>query len=78
MLATEEANDSAMLEILNQSNNNTTSIDGGTDEPILSFEIDKHISNRSLQRILSVLPDPKRLELDARATGYWICEGIGM
>ena len=63
MLATEEANDSAMLEILNQSNNNTSE----TDEPILSFEIDKHISNRSLQRILSVLPDPKRL--DARATG---------
>ena len=75
MLATEEANDSAMLEILNQSNNNTTSMEE-TDEPILSFEIDKHISNRSLQRILSVLPNPKRL--DARATGYWICEGIGM
>ena len=64
MLPTEEEmNDSAMLEILNQSNNNTKE----TDEPILSFEIDKHISNRSLQRILSVLPDPKRL--DARATG---------
>ena len=67
MLPTEEEmNDSAMLEILNQSNNNTTPMEE-TDEPILSFEIDKHISNMSLQRILSVLPDPKRL--DARATG---------
>jgi hypothetical protein len=36
-------------------------------EPFLSFEIDKHISNATLRRILSVLPDPKFL--DARATG---------
>ena len=36
-------------------------------EPHLSFEIDKHISNATLRRILSVLPDPKLL--DARATG---------
>jgi len=40
---------------------------GETKEPILSFEIDKHISNANLRRILAVLPDPKRL--DARATG---------
>ena len=36
-------------------------------EPFLSFEIDKHISNATLRRILLALPDPKYL--DARATG---------
>jgi hypothetical protein len=36
-------------------------------EPFISFEINKHISNATLRRILSVLPDPKFL--DARATG---------
>ncbi len=36
-------------------------------ELILSFEIDKHISNNTLQRIFAILPDPKCL--DARATG---------
>ena len=36
-------------------------------EPILSFEVDKYISNATLRRILSVLPDPTYL--DARATG---------
>jgi hypothetical protein len=36
-------------------------------EPFLSFEIDKHISNATLRRIHSVLPNPKFL--DARATG---------
>lgn len=36
-------------------------------EPTLLLEIDKHISNANLWRILAVLPDPKRL--DARATG---------
>mmetsp|Transcript_9587 Transcript_9587/g.20766 ORF Transcript_9587/g.20766 Transcript_9587/m.20766 type:complete len:434 (+) Transcript_9587:570-1871(+) len=36
-------------------------------EPILSFEIEKYISNANLRRILAVLPNPKRL--DARATG---------
>eukprot|EP00584_Thalassiosira_punctigera_P018576 CAMPEP_0172554902 /NCGR_PEP_ID=MMETSP1067-20121228/56935_1 /TAXON_ID=265564 ORGANISM="Thalassiosira punctigera, Strain Tpunct2005C2" /NCGR_SAMPLE_ID=MMETSP1067 /ASSEMBLY_ACC=CAM_ASM_000444 /LENGTH=401 /DNA_ID=CAMNT_0013343367 /DNA_START=190 /DNA_END=1392 /DNA_ORIENTATION=- len=37
------------------------------EEPILSFEIDKYISNANLRRILLVLPNPKCL--DARATG---------
>ena len=36
-------------------------------EPMLSFEVDKNVSNYTLKRILSVLPNPKRL--DARATG---------
>ncbi|KAL9181620.1 hypothetical protein ACHAXT_010425 [Thalassiosira profunda] len=38
-----------------------------TSEPVLSFEVSKHLSNANLRRILAVLPDPKRL--DARATG---------
>ena len=37
-------------------------------EPMLSFEVDKNVSNYTLKRILSVLPNPKRL--DARATGF--------
>ena len=36
-------------------------------ESMLSFEVDKNVSNYTLKRILSVLPNPKRL--DARATG---------
>ncbi|KAL3807739.1 hypothetical protein ACHAXA_008373 [Cyclostephanos tholiformis] len=36
-------------------------------EPFLSFEIDKHISNATLRRILLAIPEPKYL--DARATG---------
>ena len=36
-------------------------------EPMLSFEVDKNVSNYTMKRILSVLPNPKRL--DARATG---------
>jgi hypothetical protein len=36
-------------------------------ESTLSFEIDKHVSNANLRRILAVLPNPKRLE--ACATG---------
>ena len=38
------------------------------DEPMLSFELEKHISNSTLRRILDVLPNPKR-QLEARATG---------
>lgn len=49
----------------NQSNNTTTPKE--QTEPTLLLEIDKHISNANLRRILDVLPDPKRL--DARATG---------
>jgi len=36
-------------------------------EPILSFQINKFISNSNLRRILAVLPNPKHL--DARSTG---------
>jgi len=36
-------------------------------EHMLSFEINKNVSNYTLKRFLSVLPNPKRL--DARATG---------
>ncbi|KAL3762720.1 hypothetical protein ACHAWU_001665 [Discostella pseudostelligera] len=49
--------------VLHESTTNDVSIP----EPILSFEIDKYISNNNLQRILAILPDPKCL--DARATG---------
>ncbi|KAL7445182.1 hypothetical protein ACHAXH_009744 [Discostella pseudostelligera] len=45
----------------------STTNDASIPEPILSFEIDKYISNNNLQRILAILPDPKCL--DARATG---------
>ena len=41
--------------------------EGVVPEVILSFEVDKYISNKKLRRILDVLPDPKFL--DARATG---------
>lgn len=36
-------------------------------EPMLSFRVNKYLSNNNLRRILSVLPDPK--SLDARPTG---------
>ena len=46
-------------------------IEGGSQgdaaEPMVSFEIHKHVSNATLRRILNVLPNPK--DLDARATG---------
>lgn len=47
----------------------SVNIDANEDiqEPILSFQIDKFISDNNLRRILSVLPNPKHL--DARATG---------
>ena len=34
---------------------------------MLSFRVNKYLSNNNLRRILSVLPDPK--SLDARPTG---------
>eukprot|EP00581_Thalassiosira_minuscula_P017890 CAMPEP_0183726826 /NCGR_PEP_ID=MMETSP0737-20130205/24288_1 /TAXON_ID=385413 /ORGANISM="Thalassiosira miniscula, Strain CCMP1093" /LENGTH=394 /DNA_ID=CAMNT_0025958293 /DNA_START=25 /DNA_END=1206 /DNA_ORIENTATION=+ len=43
------------------------SISKQREEPTLSFEVDKDISNANLRRILAVLPNLKRL--DARATG---------
>lgn len=46
-------------------------IEGGSSEdapePMVSFEIQKHVSNATLRRILRALPNPKNL--DARATG---------
>ena len=58
----EDANDMRLDQILNNSTHEEEQA-----EPILSFEVDKYLSNANLKRILSVLPDPKRL--DARATG---------
>lgn len=52
---------------LRQDDHNLHSTHNEQSEPFLSFEIDKHISNVTLGRILSVLPNPKCLE--ARATG---------
>lgn len=49
----------------------TVDIEGGSQgdaaEPMVSFEIHKHVSNATLRRILNVLPNPK--DLDARPTG---------
>lgn len=49
----------------------TVDIEGGSQgdaaEPMVSFEIHKHVSNATLRRILNALPNPK--DLDARATG---------
>ncbi len=46
-------------------------VEGGSPEdapePMVSFEIHKHVSNATLRRILKALPNPK--DLDARATG---------
>ena len=63
-----EENDLGLDQILQSSQHSTSaSSTKEQSEPILSFEVDKHISNANLRRILAVLPDPKRL--DARATG---------
>ena len=49
----------------------TNDIEGGSQEdatePMVSFEIHKHMSNNTLRRILNVLPNPK--DLDAKPTG---------
>ncbi|KAL7543237.1 hypothetical protein ACHAXR_012521 [Thalassiosira sp. AJA248-18] len=63
----EEHNEPGLDQLLNSSNQNNEMPMEEQTEPILSFEVDKYISNANLRRILAVLPDPKRL--DARATG---------
>mmetsp|Transcript_23963 Transcript_23963/g.50492 ORF Transcript_23963/g.50492 Transcript_23963/m.50492 type:complete len:514 (-) Transcript_23963:117-1658(-) len=47
--------------------NSTANNDSEEMDTALSFELDKHLSNANLRRILAALPDPK--SLDARATG---------
>lgn len=62
-----EGNDSEFDPVIfssHQSNNSTLK---EKSESIISFEVDKFVSNQTLRRILAVLPNPRHL--DARATG---------
>ena len=56
-----------MFMILSKSDDIEGGSQGDASEPMVSFEIHKHVSNNTLRRILNVLPNPK--DLDARATG---------